>query len=116
MRCVFRVPRWPESKLLKCISVFRQRALQDPNVAGFMVEPIQGEAGVLVPDPGYLVGVRELCSRHQVGPSPHLRASRASPAGSGRQSPASPLGGGIVLGASGPTSKFSPLPAKLVNI
>lgn len=32
-----------------------------------MVEPIQGEAGVVVPDPGYLVGVRELCTRHQVG-------------------------------------------------
>uniref|UniRef100_A0A2K6FJL0 Ornithine aminotransferase n=1 Tax=Propithecus coquereli TaxID=379532 RepID=A0A2K6FJL0_PROCO len=43
-----------------------ERALQDPNVAAFMVEPIQGEAGVVVPDPGYLVGVRELCTRHQV--------------------------------------------------
>nr|KAF6322645.1 ornithine aminotransferase [Pipistrellus kuhlii] len=42
-----------------------ERALQDPNVAAFMVEPIQGEAGVIVPDPGYLVGVRELCTRHQ---------------------------------------------------
>ena len=31
-----------------------------------MVEPIQGEAGVVVPDPGYLVGVRELCTQHQV--------------------------------------------------
>lgn len=31
-----------------------------------MVEPIQGEAGVVVPDPGYLMGVRELCTRHQV--------------------------------------------------
>src|SRR5690606_20772287 len=29
-------------------------ALQDPNVAGFLVEPIQGEAGVVVPDDGYL--------------------------------------------------------------
>lgn len=43
-----------------------ERALQDPNVAAFMVEPIQGEAGVIVPDPGYLMGVRELCTRHQV--------------------------------------------------
>uniref|UniRef100_A0A8D2GZX6 Ornithine aminotransferase n=1 Tax=Urocitellus parryii TaxID=9999 RepID=A0A8D2GZX6_UROPR len=43
-----------------------ERALQDPDVAAFMVEPIQGEAGVVVPDPGYLVGVRELCTRHQV--------------------------------------------------
>jgi len=31
-----------------------------------MVEPIQGEAGVVVPDHGYLCGVRELCSKHQV--------------------------------------------------
>ncbi|XP_066880506.1 ornithine aminotransferase, mitochondrial isoform X2 [Kogia breviceps] len=43
-----------------------ERALQDPNVAAFMVEPIQGEAGVVVPDPGYLVGVRDLCTQHQV--------------------------------------------------
>ncbi|XP_035256555.1 ornithine aminotransferase, mitochondrial-like isoform X2 [Anguilla anguilla] len=43
-----------------------ERALQDQNVAAFMVEPIQGEAGVLVPDPGYLTKVRELCSQHNV--------------------------------------------------
>ncbi|XP_019509737.1 PREDICTED: ornithine aminotransferase, mitochondrial [Hipposideros armiger] len=42
-----------------------ERALQDPNVAAFMVEPIQGEAGVIVPDPGYLMGVRELCTQHK---------------------------------------------------
>ncbi len=38
----------------------------DPNIAGFMVEPIQGEAGVLVPDEGYLRGVRDLCTRYNV--------------------------------------------------
>lgn len=38
-------------------------ALKDPHVAGFMVEPIQGEAGVVVPDPGYLTGVRKLCDQ-----------------------------------------------------
>ncbi|XP_072523931.1 ornithine aminotransferase, mitochondrial [Salminus brasiliensis] len=43
-----------------------EKALQDPNVAAFMVEPIQGEAGVLVPDPGYLTKVRELCTKHNV--------------------------------------------------
>ncbi len=42
------------------------KALQDPNVAAFMVEPIQGEAGVVVPDDGYLAGVRELCTKHNV--------------------------------------------------
>lgn len=31
-----------------------------------MVEPIQGEAGVVVPDPGYLQGVRRLCDQHNV--------------------------------------------------
>jgi ornithine--oxo-acid transaminase len=43
-----------------------EQALQDPHVAAFMVEPIQGEAGVVVPDPGYLHRVRELCSQYQV--------------------------------------------------
>uniref|UniRef100_A0ACB8F9F0 Uncharacterized protein n=1 Tax=Sphaerodactylus townsendi TaxID=933632 RepID=A0ACB8F9F0_9SAUR len=43
-----------------------ERALQDPNVAAFMVEPIQGEAGVIVPNNGYLTGVRELCTKHNV--------------------------------------------------
>ncbi|XP_043843861.1 ornithine aminotransferase, mitochondrial-like [Dromiciops gliroides] len=41
-----------------------ESALQDPNVAAFMVEPIQGEAGVIVPDPGYLSGVRDLCTKY----------------------------------------------------
>lgn len=31
-----------------------------------MVEPIQGEAGIKVPDPGYLKGVRELCTKYNV--------------------------------------------------
>lgn len=43
-----------------------EKELQDKNVAAFMVEPIQGEAGVVVPDEGYLSGVRELCSRYNV--------------------------------------------------
>lgn len=38
-----------------------EKALQDPNVAGFMLEPIQGEAGVVVPDEGYLSKVRQYC-------------------------------------------------------
>lgn len=41
-------------------------ALQDPTVAGFMVEPIQGEAGVVVPDEGYLKGAYDLCRQHNV--------------------------------------------------
>ena len=43
-----------------------EQKLQDPTVAAFMVEPIQGEAGVVVPDEGYLAGVRALCSQHNV--------------------------------------------------
>lgn len=43
-----------------------EKALQDHNVAAFMVEPIQGEAGVLVPDEGYLSGVRALCTKYKV--------------------------------------------------
>ncbi len=38
-----------------------EKALADPNVAGFMVEPIQGEAGVVVPEEGYLKKAYELC-------------------------------------------------------
>lgn len=43
-----------------------ESALQDPNVAGFLVEPIQGEAGVKVPSDGYLTKVRELCTQYNV--------------------------------------------------
>lgn len=41
-------------------------ALKNPNVAGFMVEPIQGEAGVVVPDEGYLRNAFQLCQSHNV--------------------------------------------------
>ena len=40
--------------------------LKDFNVCAFMVEPIQGEAGVIVPDEGYLAGVRKLCDKYNV--------------------------------------------------
>ena len=43
-----------------------EKALQDPNVAGFLVEPIQGEAGVNVPSEGYLTKARELCTEYNV--------------------------------------------------
>ncbi len=42
------------------------KELKDPNVTAFMVEPIQGEAGVVVPDEGYLAGVRKLCTENNV--------------------------------------------------
>ena len=43
-----------------------EKALEDPHVAGFMVEPIQGEAGVVVPDEGYLKKAAELCKSKNV--------------------------------------------------
>ncbi|HMN24475.1 MAG TPA: ornithine--oxo-acid transaminase [Ignavibacteriaceae bacterium] len=43
-----------------------EKALEDPNVAAFLVEPIQGEAGVFVPDDGYLKKVHELCKSKNV--------------------------------------------------
>ncbi len=43
-----------------------ETALQDNNVAAFMFEPIQGEAGVVVPDEGYISGVKNLCVKYNV--------------------------------------------------
>ncbi|MCC5929348.1 MAG: ornithine--oxo-acid transaminase [Cyclobacteriaceae bacterium] len=43
-----------------------EKALYDPTVAGFMVEPIQGEAGVVVPDAGYLKKAYEMCRSSNV--------------------------------------------------
>ncbi|MEP7254660.1 MAG: ornithine--oxo-acid transaminase, partial [Ferruginibacter sp.] len=43
-----------------------EKALQDKNVCAFLFEPIQGEAGVVVPDEGYYKGVRTLCSEYNV--------------------------------------------------
>jgi len=41
-------------------------AVITPNTVGFMVEPIQGEAGVIIPPEGYLREVKEICKRHNV--------------------------------------------------
>jgi len=43
-----------------------EKALEDPNVAGFLVEPIQGEAGVYVPEDGYLKKSYDLCKAKNV--------------------------------------------------
>jgi ornithine--oxo-acid transaminase len=43
-----------------------EKELEDPNVAGFLVEPIQGEAGVMVPDEGYLKKAYDLCKDRNV--------------------------------------------------
>ena len=43
-----------------------EASISDPSTAAFMVEPIQGEAGVVLPDEGYLKEVRRLCTKHNV--------------------------------------------------
>ena len=43
-----------------------ETALEDPNVAGFLVEPIQGEAGVYVPEDGYIKKAYDLCKKNNV--------------------------------------------------
>ena len=43
-----------------------QEAMEDNTVAGFLVEPIQGEAGVMVPDAGYLAKAKQLCEAYNV--------------------------------------------------
>lgn len=48
------------------IEALRALLRKDSNIAGFIVEPIQGEAGVVVPDDSYLTTARELCTAHQV--------------------------------------------------
>lgn len=48
------------------LAALEERFKANPNIAAFMVEPIQGEAGVVVPDDGYLRGVRALCDKYNV--------------------------------------------------
>jgi ornithine--oxo-acid transaminase len=43
-----------------------EEVLRDPTIAGFLVEPVQGEAGVVVPDDGYLQACYRLCRKHNV--------------------------------------------------
>lgn len=43
-----------------------EKELKDPNVAGFLLEPIQGEAGVFVPDEGFLKKAYDLCKKNNV--------------------------------------------------
>tara|TARA_B100002019_G_scaffold206884_1_gene179632 strand:+ start:233 stop:1447 length:1215 start_codon:yes stop_codon:yes gene_type:complete len=48
------------------ITALEKEFSNNPNICGFMFEPIQGEAGVIIPDPDYIKKVRDLCSRYNV--------------------------------------------------
>ena len=48
------------------LAALKEKLATDPHVAGILVEPIQGEAGVVVPDDGFLPGAYALCREHQV--------------------------------------------------
>lgn len=48
------------------VAALEKKLSEDPNICAFMVEPIQGEAGVFVPDDGYLKKCRELCTKYNV--------------------------------------------------
>ncbi|CAN0338206.1 unnamed protein product [Ascophyllum nodosum] len=47
------------------VAALEERLSEDPNIVAFMVEPIQGEAGVVVPDDGYMAKAREFCTVHE---------------------------------------------------
>jgi ornithine--oxo-acid transaminase len=61
-------PFMPGFKLIPYnnLEALEQAFASNSNIAAFMFEPIQGEAGVVVPDEGYLKSVRELCSQYNV--------------------------------------------------
>ncbi|MFN5716330.1 MAG: ornithine--oxo-acid transaminase, partial [Bradyrhizobium sp.] len=64
-----RVHFGPFAPGFKVIPFGNARALEaaiTPNTVAFLVEPIQGEAGVIIPPAGYFAGVRELCTRNDV--------------------------------------------------
>ncbi|CAM4449725.1 ornithine--oxo-acid transaminase [Flavobacterium terrigena] len=48
------------------VEALEKAITSSPNIAGFLVEPIQGEAGVYVPSEGYLTAAKELCEKHNV--------------------------------------------------
>jgi ornithine--oxo-acid transaminase len=59
-------PFTPGFKIVPFDDVPALEAAISANTVGFLVEPIQGEAGVIIPQPGYLKAARELCERHNV--------------------------------------------------
>lgn len=48
------------------LKVLEEHFKSDPNIAAYMLEPIQGERGVIIPSSGYLKGVKQLCEKYNV--------------------------------------------------
>ncbi len=59
-------PFAPGFKVVPFGDIEALRAAIGPNTVAFLVEPIQGEAGVIIPPPGYFPAVRELCTEHDI--------------------------------------------------
>jgi len=59
-------PYSPGFKLIDFGNAAQLEAAITPNTAGFLVEPIQAEAGIIIPPSGYLTEARKICSRHNV--------------------------------------------------
>ena len=59
-------PFTPGFKVIPFGDVNALRAAITPNTCAFLVEPIQGEAGILIPPPGYLKEASEICRAHRV--------------------------------------------------
>ncbi len=49
-----------------CIKSLEEKLIDNKNIVAFMLEPIQGEAGVIIPDNGYLKSVKEVCKKYNV--------------------------------------------------
>ena len=49
-----------------CPKALEEAFIKNPNIAGYMLETIQGEAGIVIPPDGYLKQVRELCTKYNV--------------------------------------------------
>ena len=48
------------------VNALEEKLKSEPNVAAFMVEPIQGERGVFIPHKDYIAKVREICTKYNV--------------------------------------------------
>ncbi|MBO1913320.1 aminotransferase class III-fold pyridoxal phosphate-dependent enzyme, partial [Microvirga sp. 3-52] len=59
-------PMLPGIKLVSYGDIDELEAAITPNTAAFLIEPIQGEAGIIIPPAGYIKAARDLCTKHNV--------------------------------------------------